>query len=736
MDARIRFFYNGVTMSFLFLLVSGGQKMVAQSQELKLLIKSGYDFSKIGSMQVDMEFDYEVNRAKTMAMAKANNLKIKEVFPDGKKVELQEIGQDGTPIYYETYADNASQTSRASALHSNGLLNLDLDGLGMEVGVWDAGVAMTTHQEYDVRAHVGDGGTEIDAHATMVTGSLISSGVKRNAQGVAYRANVLSHDWTRDKIEVAEAAANGLLLSNHSYGIKTDRVPDWYFGSYIKVAQDWDNIMYNAPYYLMVTAAGNARHSGDNESPVFGTSADGFDLLLGFTVAKNGLTVAGSNSRIDTRGNLKEASVSSYSSYGPVDDGRIKPDLAGDGSSILSTDAKSETSYDISAGTSMATPGVTGALLLIQQYHEQLYGSYLKAATLKGLALHTADDVDAPGPDYKMGWGVMNAKRAAEVLYQKEFSTQILENSLVDGETLELTVKATEGATLMASISWTDPASEYINRGDLNNGTPALVNDLDIRITQDGKTFLPWKLNPKNPNAPAEQGDNLVDPFEKIEIPNAQGNYTITVVHKGSLLRDAQDYSLIISGASFTECSPFAPNGLALDNPLDNEILLKWDEIVDGLYEVQYRKESEDTWISNFTTSGSKTLSELVLNESYVVRVKTFCSQNIASEFSMEYKFTFDGPNTVVGLLDTFQTLSADQGISFSIYPNPAVTHISLLTEVGASAMYRIISPAGIELKVGTIDKKPIPVVDLATGMYILQVKDGDTYKSTKFFKN
>ncbi|RRQ49925.1 T9SS C-terminal target domain-containing protein [Maribacter algicola] len=736
MDSRIRFFYNGVTMSFLFLFVSVGQKMVAQSLELKSLIKKEYDFSKIGSMQVDLEFDYEVNRAKTMAMAKANNLKIKEVLPNGKKVELQEIGHDGSPIYYETYADNASQTSRASALHNNGLLNLDLDGLGMEVGVWDAGVAMTTHQEYDVRAHVGDGGTEIDAHATMVTGSLISSGIKRNAQGVAYRASVLSHDWTRDKIEVAEAAANGLLLSNHSYGIKTDRVPDWYFGSYIKVAQDWDNIMYNAPYYLMVTAAGNARHSGDNESPVFGTSADGFDLLLGFTVAKNGLTVAGSNSRIDTRGNLKEASVSAYSSYGPVDDGRIKPDLAGDGSSILSTDAKSETSYDISAGTSMATPGVTGALLLLQQYNEQLYGSYLKAATLKGLALHTADDVDAPGPDYKMGWGVMNAKRAAEVLHQKEFSTQILENTLVDGEIFELTVKATEGATLMASISWTDPASEYINRGELNDGTPALVNDLDIRITQDGKTFLPWKLNPKNPNAPAEHGDNRVDPFEKIEIPNALGTYTIIVSHKRGLLQDKQDYSLIVSGASFTECSLNSPSGLSLENPLDNKIMLKWNEIVDGLYEVQYRKESEGSWISIFTTTGSKTLSDLVLNESYVVRVRTFCSQNIASEFSMEYKFTFDGPNTVVGLLDTFQTLSADQGISFSVYPNPAVNQISLLTEVGASAMYRIISPAGIELKVGTIEKEPIPVADLATGMYILQIKDGDTYKSTKFFKN
>ncbi|TLF46382.1 S8 family serine peptidase [Maribacter aurantiacus] len=736
MDYRYYFFHRGVKISLLFFLVFGSLRMAAQSKEFKSLIKQEYDFSKFGSMQVDLEFDYEANRSKILAMAKANKLKIKEVLPDGKKVELQEIGQDGSPIYYETYADNASQASRASALHSNGLLNLDLDGLGMQVGVWDAGVALTSHQEFDDRAIIYDESTEIDAHATMVTGSLISSGIKRDAQGVAYRAHVLSHDWTRDKIEVAAAAANGLLLSNHSYGIKSDRVPDWYFGSYIKVAQDWDNIMFNAPYYLMVTAAGNARHSGDNEFPIFGNSEDGFDLLLGFTVAKNGITVAGSNTRIDTRGNLKEASVSSYSSYGPVDDGRIKPDLAGDGSSIVSTDAKGDTSYDVSSGTSMATPGVTGALLLLQQYNEQLYGSYLKAATLKGLALHTADDVDAPGPDYKMGWGVMNAKKAAELLFQKDFSTHVSESTLASGETFEFTIKATAGETLTASISWTDPASEYINRGTLNDGTPALVNDLDIRITQNGRTFLPWKLNPKNPNAPAEQGDNAVDPFEKIEIPNAQGTYTIVVSHKGGLLQDEQDFSLIVSGASFTECSLEAPVGLALANALEKEISLEWDEIADGLYEIQYRNEKDDAWISDFTTTHSKALSGLVQNEAYIVRVRTFCSQNMASEFGMEYRFTFEGSNTMVGPLDVFQTHSTDQGINFSVYPNPAINQISLLTELGDSAMYRIISSAGIELKVGQVNTGPIQVADLATGMYILQVKDGDTYKSTKFYKN
>ncbi len=736
MDYQKHFNLRTGFKAFSFFLWIGTQVVFAQSTELKKIIKKEYDFTKIGSMQVDLEFDYEKNRVKTLAVAKANHLKLKEVLPNGKKVELQEIGEDGIPIYYETYADDASQTSRASSLHTNGILDLDLDGLGMQVGVWDAGVALTTHQEYDVRATIVDGSSEIDGHATMVTGSLISSGIKKGAQGVAYRANVLSHDWTRDKIEVTEAAANGLLLSNHSYGIKTDRVPDWYFGSYIKVAQDWDNIMYNAPYYLMVTAAGNARYSGDNESPIFGTSVDGFDLMLGFTIAKNGLTIAGSNSKIDNKGNLKEATVSAYSSYGPVDDGRIKPDLAGDGSSILSTDAIGNTSYDVSAGTSMATPGVTGALLLLQQYNEQLYGAYLKAATLKGLALHTADDVDAQGPDYKMGWGVMNAKRAAEVLFQKDFSTHISENTLTEGETFSYTVAAKGGETLTASISWTDPASEYINRGDLNNTTAALVNDLDIRITQDGKTFLPWKLNPKNPKAEATQGDNLVDPFERIEIPNANGSYTITVSHKNNLKELNQDFSLILTGVSLTECKINAPSRLALSNALDNQITLAWAETPDGLYEVQYRNENEEVWISEMVTSGIKEFKNLILNEDYIVRVRTFCSQNMASEFSMEYKFTFEGTDTFVGELDMNQVLNAEGAVDFSVFPNPAVHQINLNMVVGESAMYRIVSASGVELKVGPAKNEPIHVEDLASGLYILQIKDQEVYKSTKFYKN
>lgn len=724
-----------IIFGIFLLLLCATYTVSAQSDALRKIIKKDYDFSKIGAMHVDLEFDFEENRKKTLALAKTNHWKLTETMVDGTKVSLQEVGTDGSPLYYETYSDNASQASRANSLHTNGMLDLDLDGSGMQVGVWDSGVALTTHQEYDIRAIIGDGSAEVDNHATMVAGSLISSGIKKDAQGVAYRANLVANDWSRDKIEVAEAAANGLLLSNHSYGIKTDRVPDWYFGSYIKVSQEWDRIMYNAPYYLMVNAAGNAQKRNDNQDPIAGSASDGFDVMLGFTLAKNSLTVAAADTEIARNGDLKTASVSAYSSFGPVDDGRIKQDLAGDGSSIFSTASHTDRSYGTSSGTSMATPGVTGALLLLQQYNEQLYGAYMRAATLKGLALHTADDVAEAGPDYKMGWGVMNAKKAAELLLNKEYSALIEERSLQEGETFSLTLTANGLEDLNASISWTDPASDYINRGNLNDTTAALVNDLDIRITQNGDVLYPWKLSAADPKAPATLGDNFVDPFERIEIPNAKGSYTITVTHKGTLAQGKQKFTLFVSGAALTECAINAPEGLALADATEEEIAIHWTPIEDALYEVQYRKKTDETWQTEYVSESNIIFNSLEVDVEYVFRVRTFCSQNKASEYSMEYVFTFLGEATKEGLLEAFETLNVESGINFSIYPNPAVEYINLGDETSESAYYTITGMSGTTVKSGAAKNAKINVADLAGGLYILQIQDVQGIQSAKFYK-
>ncbi|MEO0900634.1 MAG: S8 family serine peptidase [Bacteroidota bacterium] len=717
--------------SFLFfgiLSISGFAQTISERQEILL----DYDQNKITALISEFEEEAKENTLRMNKANKANGWGKMEKLRDGAVVSLNDIGDDGTLLFYTTLNDPTNQVSRAQSLYSNGTLNLGLNGRGMKVGVWDSGIALNSHQEFDARAFSGDTSQEVSPHATLVTGNIISSGVKPKARGVAFGAEAITHNWTRDKIEATEAAASGMLLSNHSYGIKSDRVPDWYFGAYIKISQDWDKIMYNAPYYLMVNAAGNSQRSQDNASPIYGKTADGFDLLLGFTTSKNALTVAGADTKLNEKGELLEANIASYSSLGPIDDGRIKPDLAGDGSSIFSTTSQSNSSYGTSTGTSMAAPGVTGSLLLLQQYHNQLFGHYMKAATLKGLALHTADDVGTPGPDYKMGWGVLNTKTAAETLQDEGFTALIDENQLTQGETYTLEVEALGNEDLMISVSWTDVEGEYINRGDLNSATKALMNDLDVRVIKNNETHLPWKLNPRRANDAATKADNAVDPFERIDIKNAKGSYTILISHKGELKNGFQDFSLIVSGAKISNCSLQAPQDVELDDVSEDSATIIWPEAEETLFEVQYKSSSDDSWNSELLSENTLQLETLEIGEEYEIKIRTICTESKTSEFSESLRFIFNGTETEILENETFG-FSGSLGIS--VYPNPAVNELEINAELSQDAVYSIVSSSGTIVKKGSAVEK-VPVSDLSSGLYILVVQDYSGIQSTKFYKN
>ena len=133
-------------------------------------------------------------------------------------------------------------------------------------------------------------------------------------------------------------------------------------------------------------------------------------------------------------------------------------------------------------------------------------------ATLKGLALHTADDITPDnsnsssqtlvGPDATTGWGLLNVKFAVETINKVGFKSVIKEKTLDNDDTFTMNVKSDGVNPLVASISWTDVAGEQNNI--VNDPTPALVNDLDIRVSQviDGETteYLPWKLTSVNTN--------------------------------------------------------------------------------------------------------------------------------------------------------------------------------------------------------------------------------------------
>ena len=469
---------------------------------------------------------------------------------NGGTTELQRILPDGTPIYYSTFNADAAISTRTTHINAGGSLGLNLMGQNMTAYVWDGGHARASHQEYD-----GTGGTDrytvqdqaseglqLNYHSAHVTGTVMASGVDANAKGMAPYAQVSGYRWNDDVAEATAAASNGMLISNHSYGLLGNSIPDQWFGSYSSESQSWDQIMYNAPFYLMVAAAGNEGNINSyNGTPLGGNAA--YDKLTGKAITKNNLVVANAqDANIATDGTLLSVNINSGSSEGPTDDFRIKPDITGNGTAVYSTYDGSDTAYNSITGTSMAAPNVMGSLLLLQQHYNDVNGAFAKAATLKGLALHTADDAGAIGPDAIFGWGLLNAKRMAETITANGTTTTIDELTLNDAASYQTQVTVPAGKILQASISWTDAPGTPVT--GTNDPTPVLINDLDIRVTQNTDTFLPWGLTGVDSNA---KQDNVVDPYERVDVADADGTYTITVTHKGSLFSGSQNYTLIVT---------------------------------------------------------------------------------------------------------------------------------------------------------------------------------------------
>lgn len=634
------------------LLVSSGA-LNAQTTAERLSIQNKSNVAQLTILEADFNQQYDSQKQSAIQLAQSQNIPVKLTLEDGGFAELQRFAEDGSPIYYRTFNVAAARSTRANHLNIGGSLGLNLDGQNMTAYVWDGGHARASHQEYDgaggtnrvtIQDAASEGGTQLNFHAAHVTGTITASGVQASAKGMAPQSKVNGYMWNNDVAEATAAAANGMLLSNHSYGFRSDLVPDQYFGAYIQDSRDWDNVMYNAPYYLMVVAAGNDGSTNYNGNPLGGNSA--YDKLTGHATSKNNMVVANAqDANIANNGDLISVSINSSSSEGPTDDYRIKPDITGNGTSVYSTYESSNTAYASITGTSMASPNVTGSLLLLQQHYNSLNGSFMRSATLKGVALHTADDAGATGPDAIYGWGLMNTKKAAEVISANGAATKVEERVLNSGQSYSVQVQSDGVNDLFASISWTDVAGA-VNNGT-NSGTAALVNDLDVRVTQGGATFSPWRLTGVTTNG---KGDNTKDNYERVDVANASGTYTITVTHKGSLSSGSQAFSLIVTGLGNSVAdtqAPSTPTSLVASGATSSTVGLNWNASTDNVA------------VSGYDVYQGTNVIATVSGTSYTV---TGLSPSTAYSFRVRAK---DAAGNVSGYSNTANATTTVQGITY-----------------------------------------------------------------------
>ena len=623
---------------FSLLMIFSFSIALSQTKNEQKKIINTYNSDQISEINAYIK-DLNTKNIKSVKEFLIKNPEVKEIIKD-KNGGIKKIKYiiNNSPIYIETHNINSAKSTRTNFLHTGGDLGLNLSGENMFVGVWDGDNVRDTHVEFlnndfaaSSRITTPDFGSSdvYGNHATHVAGTIIAKGTNENSKGMAPNAELISYDWDSDSAEAFyEATNNGLLLSNHSYGVPVQQNDNFNYlmGSYSAESREWDEIAYGAEYYLPVISAGN-----DGQEEYNGGLANGFDKLVGNKTSKNTMVVANaSNPYILPNGNLLVLNINPSSSQGPTDDGRIKPDISGDGTSVFSCSADTNYGYYVSSGTSMAAPNVSGTLLLLQEYYNILNDKFMKAATLKGLACHTADDDNTVGPDPIFGWGLLNAKFAAEtILNDNNNLAQIYEGSLSQGETYTYEFSSSNGGALKATLCWTDPPGSVNNV--LNSPQPALVNDLDLRLATNGTTYYPWKLNPTSPQSWAtNNSDNNMDTVEGITVSNAQNaDYTITVSHKGNLESGSQNFSLIITGPNLSLSIPSVNNSnfIIWPNPANDIINFKLPAQTSkptyvSLYDVQGRQVYKETINSRNSITRGQIKTTSLARGVYVLKIK------------------------------------------------------------------------------------------------------------------
>lgn len=311
--------------------------------------------------------------------------------------------------------------------------------------------------------------------------------------GAAPKSKLTSSDFAQLMPDSATIfKAYNISIENHSYGTGIEN----YYGP---EALAYDKQVYETDSLIHIFSSGNIGTTAP-EAGLYETIVRFSNLSGTFKQAKNVLVVGGTD-----RTNQPE----DLSSSGPAYDGRIKPEIVADGED----------------GTSGAAALVTGSVALLQQAYKQVFHHLPSAALIKSVLINSADDIGAPGVDFKTGYGKLNTLEALRTIYENRFNSGVVGNQQQQDFTIAIPPNCSQ---LKISLAWNDPPANL-------NAPAALINNLDLSLTTtDGGMLLPWTLS-TFPSADslslsAQRKKDDLNNTEQVTLQNpASGIYTIHV---------------------------------------------------------------------------------------------------------------------------------------------------------------------------------------------------------------
>ena len=484
-----------------------------------------------------------------------------------------------------------------------------LSGSGVSVLVYDGGFARATHQDFGGRLTVRDA-SGLSGHATHVSGTIGGSGAASGGlrAGMAPSVTIQSYGFQYDGTGIflytnpgdMQADYNqaintfGADIANNSIGTNTETngFPCEIQGDYGVTDQLIDNIVRGSlgTPFRVVWANGNERQGSRCDVEGFG---DYYSTAPPAT-AKNHITVGALNSNSDL--------MTTFSSWGPTDDGRLKPDVSsagcqsdGDGG-VTSAYSGSDTQYATLCGTSMASPTVCGASALLMQDHRLSFpGPDMRNSTLKIFLAHTALDLGNVGPDYVFGYGSVRIVSAIDFMRLGDFR----ESSVGQGGVVSYVVNVPAGTPqLEVSMAWDDyPGTP--------NVVPSLINDLDLRVLDPSSSqSYPWTLNPASPSSPAVRTTrNTRDNIEQVVVDNPVAGVWTVEVFGFNVPQGPQPFSLCASPnlGDGGPCTPPAePTGVAASDATScSTVTVSWN--------ASSGASSYEIWRNTVNDSGSAT---------------------------------------------------------------------------------------------------------------------------------